>query len=184
MNTRSDLVPTKLEHITPEWLSAFLGTRTPGVRVEDLEVLDRTQGAATRLRVRVRYASGADSDLPEVLFIKTSLTRQMLVADPHMYLTEVYFYDRIRPEHRLRDPRGLRLRDRRGDEPLRRGHRGHRPAIRPFPGRPQRPHRCRADAPHDHPRRTARGQLGTGRPRVALPLAGIVDAPARPPVVD
>ena len=85
-----------MEHITPEWLSAFLGTRTPNVQVQDLEVLDCTQGAATRLRVRVRYAAGADGGLPDVLFIKTSLTRQMLVADPHMYLTEVYFYNRIR----------------------------------------------------------------------------------------
>ena len=97
MNPRPELVPTRLEHITSDWLSAFLGTRTPNVQVEDVHVLDRTQGAATRLRVRVRYASGADGGLPEVLFIKTSLTRQMLVADPHMYLTEVYFYDRIRP---------------------------------------------------------------------------------------
>jgi aminoglycoside phosphotransferase (APT) family kinase protein len=98
VNTRPDLVPTKLEHITPEWLNAFLGSRTPAVQVDDLEILDRTQGAATRLRVRVRYADGADGGLPEVLFIKTSLTRQMLVADTHMYLTEVYFYDRIRPK--------------------------------------------------------------------------------------
>src|SRR4051794_23971225 len=97
MNPRADLVPSKLEHITPEWLGAFLATRTPNVRVEGLQVLDKTQGAATRLRVRVRYAPGADGGLPDVLFIKTSLTRQMLVADPHMYLTEVYFYDRIRP---------------------------------------------------------------------------------------
>jgi aminoglycoside phosphotransferase (APT) family kinase protein len=104
VNTRSDLVPTKPEHITPEWLSAFLGTRTPGVQVEDLEVLNRSQGAATRLRVRVRYAAGTGGGLPEVLFIKTSLTRQMLVADPHMYLTEVYFYDRLRPEIEFETP--------------------------------------------------------------------------------
>ena len=58
MNSRPELVPTRLEHITPDWLSAFLGTRTRDVQVEELQVLDRTQGAATRLRVRVRYASG------------------------------------------------------------------------------------------------------------------------------
>jgi aminoglycoside phosphotransferase (APT) family kinase protein len=97
MVAHADLVPTRPEDLTPQWLSAFLGTRTPGVQVEHLEVLDRTQGAATRLRVRVRYAPGADCGLPAILFIKTSLTRRMLVADPHMYLTEVYFYDRIRP---------------------------------------------------------------------------------------
>jgi aminoglycoside phosphotransferase (APT) family kinase protein len=100
----SQLVPTRLEHLTPDWLSTFLGTRTPNVEVEGLEVLERTQGAATRLRVRVRYAPGADGGLPEVLFIKTSLTRQMLVADPHMYATEVYFYDRIRPGLELETP--------------------------------------------------------------------------------
>ncbi len=84
------MIPTRLEHITAEWLGDFLG-----VPVDDLEILQRTQGAATRLRLRVHYADPAE--LPEVLFLKTSLTRRMLVADPTMYLTEVRFYDRIRP---------------------------------------------------------------------------------------
>jgi aminoglycoside phosphotransferase (APT) family kinase protein len=104
VNKRPDLVPTRPDDITPEWLSAFLQTRNSDVRVEDLEVLGKTQGSATRLRVRVRYAEGADAGLPEVVFIKTSLTRQMLVADPHMYLTEVYFYDRIRPKAEFETP--------------------------------------------------------------------------------
>jgi aminoglycoside phosphotransferase (APT) family kinase protein len=90
-------IPTRIEHVTPEWLTAFLAVRHPGVRVDELEILQHTQGAATRLRLRVRYAEDARAGLPEVLFLKTSLTRRMLVADPHMYLTEVRFYDRIRP---------------------------------------------------------------------------------------
>jgi aminoglycoside phosphotransferase (APT) family kinase protein len=90
-------IPTRLEHVTPDWLSAFLAVRNPGVQVDDIEILQHTQGAATRLRLRVRYADGGRVGLPEVLFLKTSLTRRMLVADPHMYLTEVRFYDRIRP---------------------------------------------------------------------------------------
>ncbi|HSS10979.1 MAG TPA: phosphotransferase [Acidimicrobiales bacterium] len=65
--------------------------------VEDLEILGSTQGAATRLRLRPRYAEGRDAGLPPVLFLKTSLTRRMLLSDPHMYVTEVRFYERIRP---------------------------------------------------------------------------------------
>jgi len=57
-------IPTRLEHVTPEWLTAFLGTRHPGVQVEALEVLDHTQGAATRMRIRVQYAEGARAGLP------------------------------------------------------------------------------------------------------------------------
>lgn len=104
MTSRSVLVPTRPEDVTPEWLTAFLTTRHPGVKVEGFDVLQRTQGAATRLRLRLRYADGARAGLPEVLFLKTSLTRAMFVADPHMYLTEVLFYDRIRPGLDLETP--------------------------------------------------------------------------------
>jgi aminoglycoside phosphotransferase (APT) family kinase protein len=89
------MIPTRIEHITAEWLTSFLAARHPGVVVDDLEIMQRTQGAATRLRLRARYSRPAG--LPEVLFLKTSLTRRMVVADPHMYLTEVRFYERIRP---------------------------------------------------------------------------------------
>jgi hypothetical protein len=58
------------------------------VVVDSLEIIDSSQGAATRLRVKPRYRPGHDAGLPPILFIKTSLTRRMLVADPHMYVTE------------------------------------------------------------------------------------------------
>ncbi len=97
-------IPTRPEHITANWLTQFLAPRHPGVRVEALEVLDSTQGAATRLRVRPTYAAGRDGGLPPVLFIKTSLTRRMLVADPHMYVTEVNFYDQVHPTVKCETP--------------------------------------------------------------------------------
>ena len=75
----------------------FLEPRHPGVVVEAVEVLESTQGAATRLRIRPTYGEGHDAGLPPVLFVKTSLTRRMLVSDPHMYVTEVKFYEEIRP---------------------------------------------------------------------------------------
>jgi aminoglycoside phosphotransferase (APT) family kinase protein len=94
--TASADIPTRIEHVTAEWLTAFLTASHAGVEVTNLEILDHTQGAATRLRLRVRYAEGHDAGLPEVLFLKTSLTRRMLVSDPHMYLTEVRFYECLR----------------------------------------------------------------------------------------
>jgi aminoglycoside phosphotransferase (APT) family kinase protein len=90
-------VPTRPEDLTADWLTGFLAPRNPGVQIDDIEVLGSTQGAATRLRVRPRYAPGADAGLPPVLFVKTSLTRRMIVADPHMYVTEVRFYQHLRP---------------------------------------------------------------------------------------
>ena len=91
------LIPVRPDDVTAEWLTDFLAARNPGVLVESVDVLDSTQGAATRVRLRPRYAPGRDAGLPPVLFLKTSLTRQMMVADPHMYVTEVRFYERIRP---------------------------------------------------------------------------------------
>ncbi len=97
-------IPTRPEHITAEWLTAFLAERRPDVFVEAIEVLGSTQGAATRLRVKPTYAPGRDGGLPPVLFIKTSLTRRMLVADPHMYVTEVRFYEQIHPTVKCETP--------------------------------------------------------------------------------
>jgi aminoglycoside phosphotransferase (APT) family kinase protein len=91
------MVPTRPDDISAAWLTAFLEPRNPGVIVEELEIVESTQGAATRLRVRPSYAPGHDAGLPPVLFIKAALTRRMLVADPHMYVTEVRFYEEIRP---------------------------------------------------------------------------------------
>jgi hypothetical protein len=51
-------VPVRPEDVTPEWLTQFLAPSNPGVLVEDIEIIDSTQGAATRLRVRPRYAPG------------------------------------------------------------------------------------------------------------------------------
>ena len=97
-------IPTRPEHITAHWLTEFLGARRPGVLVEEVEVLATTQGAATRLRVKPTFAPGRDGGLPPVLFIKTSLTRRMLVADPHMYATEVKFYEQIHPTVKCETP--------------------------------------------------------------------------------
>lgn len=90
-------IPVRPEDVTADWLTSFLAPRNPGVQIDDIEVLESTQGAATRLRVRIRCAAGGDAGLPPVLFVKTSLTRRMLVADPHMYVTEVRFYEHLRP---------------------------------------------------------------------------------------
>ena len=71
-----ELVPSRPDDVTAEWLTAFLAPRNPGVVVEDIQILDSTQGAATRLRVQPTYAAGHDGELPPVLFIKTALTRR------------------------------------------------------------------------------------------------------------
>ena len=95
-------IPTRPEHITADWLTRFLAPRTRRP-VEGLEILGSTQGAATRWRVKPTYAPDA-MVASRVLFIKTSLTRRMLVADPHMYVTEVKFYEQIHPTLKCETP--------------------------------------------------------------------------------
>jgi aminoglycoside phosphotransferase (APT) family kinase protein len=98
-------IPTQPEHVTADWLTEFLAVRWPDVVVESIEIVESTQGAATRLRIKPTYAPGRDCGLPGLLFVKTALTRRMLVADPHMYVTEVKFYERIQPTVRCETPK-------------------------------------------------------------------------------
>lgn len=98
------VAPVRIEHVTPEWLTGFLAVEHPDVRVDDIEITERTQGAATRLRLRLRYAAGHDAGLPEEMFLKTSLTQRMLVTDPSMYLTEVRYYEHFRQHARYETP--------------------------------------------------------------------------------
>jgi hypothetical protein len=56
-------VPVRSEDVTPEWLTAFLSPRNPDVLVDDLEVLEYTQGAATRLRSQLKEVRAAHEGL-------------------------------------------------------------------------------------------------------------------------
>jgi aminoglycoside phosphotransferase (APT) family kinase protein len=100
--------------ITPERVAALLSRRYPGVEVERVDVLDESEGSASRLALRVTYAAGASAGLPERIFLKRNLAE--FTFPPEMYLTECFFYRDVAPELSIETPRvyGLELDEKTG----------------------------------------------------------------------
>jgi aminoglycoside phosphotransferase (APT) family kinase protein len=88
--------------ITPERVSELLAARYPEVRVEAVDILSESEGAASRLCLAVRYARDADAGLPTALFVKRNLAD--FTFPPEMYLTECRFYRDLAPELSLETP--------------------------------------------------------------------------------
>jgi aminoglycoside phosphotransferase (APT) family kinase protein len=88
--------------ITPERVGALLGRRYPEARVEAVDVQSESEGAASRLRLAVRYAPDADAGLPTSLFIKRNLAD--FTFPPEMYLTECRFYRDLAPDLEVETP--------------------------------------------------------------------------------
>lgn len=94
--------PATLEELTPQILTAALSERSPGVEVEDVEVVaakrcgEGVASTADRVVLELSYADGTGADVPTRLVLKTML------ASPHapeaMYETEVRFYRELRSE--------------------------------------------------------------------------------------
>jgi phosphotransferase family enzyme len=73
MSTRPDM-PTRPDHLTPEWLAACLQYRSPGVRIAERRFIGDHVSWASKFRVTVRYADeNAHGDLPDQFCIKASL---------------------------------------------------------------------------------------------------------------
>ena len=100
--------PSRVEDITPELLTAVLAEQRPGVRVARFDVAEVKQfgegivSTADRVTLKLQYAPGSQSGLPDRVIIKT-----MLIS-PHapdaMYLNEVRFYRDIRPSLDIETP--------------------------------------------------------------------------------
>ena len=67
-------LPQTPENVTPEWLTAALDERHPGVHVRSVDVLEIHHGTNSNARLGVTYEG--DADLPETFFLK------MLPLDP------------------------------------------------------------------------------------------------------
>jgi aminoglycoside phosphotransferase (APT) family kinase protein len=87
--------------ITPERVTALLAERHPGVQVESVDVLDESEGSASRLRLAVR-AAGVANELPSTLFLKRNLAD--FTFPPEMYLTECRFYRDLAPALEIETP--------------------------------------------------------------------------------
>lgn len=88
--------------VSPDRVEALLAERHPDARVEAVDVLDESEGSASRLRLLVRYADGATAGLPGSLFLKRNLAS--FTFPPEMYLTECRFYRDLAPELAIETP--------------------------------------------------------------------------------
>jgi aminoglycoside phosphotransferase (APT) family kinase protein len=83
-------------------VSQLLSARHPGVEVTAAEVLDETEGSASRLRLRLTYTPGADGGLPTTMFLKRNLAHFNFPTE--MYSTEVRIYRDVLPSLDLESP--------------------------------------------------------------------------------
>jgi len=81
--------------VTPARVTELLEQQHPGVRVERVDVLEESEGSASRLRLRVACAAGGDAGLPRTMFLKRNLAE--FTFPPEMYLTECFFYRDVLP---------------------------------------------------------------------------------------
>lgn len=102
------MFPTDAADLTPGLLTAALSEMQPGVRVDDLEILETAHcdsgsaSTAGRARLALHYAEGRDEGLPRQMVLKTILVRPG--APLAMYENEVRFYREIRPELEIEAP--------------------------------------------------------------------------------
>jgi aminoglycoside phosphotransferase (APT) family kinase protein len=87
--------------VTPERINSLLADRYPGATVDSVDVVDESEGSASRLRLAVHTADGA-TDLPATLFLKRNL--EAFTFPPEMYLTECRFYRDLAPELEIETP--------------------------------------------------------------------------------
>ena len=94
--------PHSLNQVDAAFLTEVLGKKTPGARVESLDVLEGTAGTTNRLRLGIRWnAEGLEADLPKGVFVKgtsVSAKNRTMVASLDMAIHEVCFYRTAREE--------------------------------------------------------------------------------------
>ncbi|MGE0879066.1 MAG: phosphotransferase [Acidimicrobiia bacterium] len=76
--------------ITPSRVTEVLRSRHPEVECAAVEVIDETNGSASRLRLGLTYAPGRSGGLPEKMFLKRNL--ETFSFPTEMYSNEIYFY--------------------------------------------------------------------------------------------
>ncbi len=101
--------PASVDEITAELLTTIMSARTPGVVVDDFQVLatkyagEGVASTADRVVLELQYGEGSPTDLPTRLILKTMLVGPH--APPTMYENEVRFYEEIRSDLDLEVPR-------------------------------------------------------------------------------
>jgi hypothetical protein len=99
-------LPVTLEEITPEWLTAALRIRQPGVTVRGAEIVDMVRGTTTKVRLRLDLdAAGKASGIPEVVILKGGFEpHSRAVGMDQMFEREARAYRDVFPEMPLPSP--------------------------------------------------------------------------------
>lgn len=98
-------LPGDVDGLTPEWLSQALATRHPGVRVREVELLDRTERTNLHARLLLRYDEAAGA--PETIFCKlppTNPEHRAMIGATGMGTREAWFYRDLAPRLAMRMP--------------------------------------------------------------------------------
>lgn len=94
--------PHRAADVSPEWLTATLGARAPGARVEAVEPVGGTTGTTDRQQLRATWNErGTAAGLPRDLFVKStplSGKNRAMVAALDMAVNEVAFFQHARPD--------------------------------------------------------------------------------------
>ena len=62
---RREILPRKLEAVTCEWLTGILANRTPGLVVNDMDIVEIRNGHTTKMRVKLDLnEAGRASGIP------------------------------------------------------------------------------------------------------------------------
>ncbi len=90
-----DLFVDEDRRLDADRLNRLLRQRYPDVEVVGVRELDASEGSASRLRLAIDYAAGADAGLPATMFLKRNLARFGFPGE--MYSTEVRIYRDVVP---------------------------------------------------------------------------------------
>ncbi len=94
-------LPMTVGEITPAWLTAALGTSSPGVEVTGVEVEDVMAGSATKVRLRMDFDATGTRQLPSVMIAKTCFDEGLRALVERGNATEAKFFSELAPA--LRD---------------------------------------------------------------------------------
>src|SRR5436309_2346984 len=90
-------MPTRVDELTPRWLSTALSVRTPGTLVESVDVESVIWGTATKVFLRVAYARRPENGPPETLCVKGGFQDDLREVAGVGYRQEAGFYRDIAP---------------------------------------------------------------------------------------
>jgi aminoglycoside phosphotransferase (APT) family kinase protein len=100
-------VPSRIDDITPRWLTAVLQRALPGVEVDTVSTDGVSLGTSVRARLHLQYATDHDNQ-PATMFVKSTPTFTTRIANglTGTAPTEAGFYRELRPLLDIEAPRG------------------------------------------------------------------------------